>query len=173
MTTRSAITLAVVLATSGLTASGMIAGCGYGSPAGVGGRPAAAGNVLRCGSVVDSTGYKQGPLTTDLAVAFLTHLQLTGGAADIPRGRPTSADTSTLDTMAVELMGYSGSRLSGDAEAFAVAELNYNPGGPVDATYAQQLNADIVSLQRDCPDGARLGLRWERGGWARRPAPVV
>jgi hypothetical protein len=162
MTTRSAITLAVVLATFGLTASGLIAGCGYGSPAAVGGRAAAAGNVLRCGSVVDSTGYKQGPLTTDLAVAFLTHLQLTGGAADIPSGRPTSADTSTLDTMAVELMGYSGSRLSDDAEAFAVAELNYNPGGPVDTSYAQGLDTDILALQRDCPDGMRLGAQWRQ-----------
>jgi hypothetical protein len=162
MTTRSAITLAVVLATSGLTASGMIAGCGYGGPAAVGGQAAAAGNALRCGSVVDSTGYRQGPLTTDLAVAFLTRLQLTGGAADIPRGRPTSADTSTLDTMAVELMGYSGSRLSDDAEAFAVAELNYNPDGPVDTSYARPLDTDILALQRDCPDGMRLGVQWRQ-----------
>jgi hypothetical protein len=162
MTTRSAITLAVVLATSGLTASGMIAGCGYGTPAAVSGRAAAAGNVLRCGSVVDSTGYKRGPLTTNLAVAFLTRLRLSSGAADIPRGRPTSADTNTLDTMAVELMGYSGSRLSDDAEAFAVAELNYNPGGPVDTSYAQRLDEDILALQRDCPGGMRLGAQWRR-----------
>ncbi len=66
--------------------------------------------------------------------------------------------------MAVELMGYSGSRLSDDAEAFAVAELNYNPGGPVDASYAPPLDEDILGLQRDCPDGARLGLRWKRAG---------
>jgi hypothetical protein len=64
--------------------------------------------------------------------------------------------------MAVELMGYSGSRLSADAEAFAVAELNYDPAGQVDASYAQRLDADILGLQRDCPDGARLGLRWRR-----------
>jgi hypothetical protein len=157
MTIRSAITLAVVLA-----ASGMIAGCGYGTPAAVSGRAAAAGNVLRCGSVVDSTGYKRGPLTTNLAVAFLTRLRLSSGAADIPRGRPTSADTSTLDTMAVELMGYSGSRLSDDAAAFAVAELNYNPGGPVDTSYAQRLDTGILALQRDCPDGMRLGAQWKR-----------
>lgn len=166
MPTRSAIALTVVLAASGLTVAGVIATGDYGTP------PAAAAvsNALRCDSVVDPTGYKQGPLTADLAVALLTDTKLTtdtrltAGVTGIPGGRPSSADARTLDTMAVELMGYSGSRLSGDAQAFAVSELNYDPGGPVDATYAQQLNADIVSLQRDCPDGARLGLRWKRGG---------
>jgi hypothetical protein len=162
MTTRSALALAVVLATSGLAASGMIAGCGHGSPADVGGRAAAAGNVLRCGSVVDSTGYKRGPLTANLAVALLTHLRLTGGTGDIPSVRPTRADTSTLDTMAVELMGYSGSKLSADAQAFAVAELNYHPGSRVDISYAQRLDTAILALQRDCPDGMRLGAQWRQ-----------
>jgi hypothetical protein len=150
MTTKSAITLAALL-----VASSLIAGCDYGTPAGGDSPAAVIGNVLRCGSVVDSAGYKQGPLTADLAVASLTDMQLADRAADIAAGRPTSADTSTLDTMAVELMGYSGSRLSDDAQAFAVAELNYNPDGPVDASYAQRLDADIHALQRDCPDGMR------------------
>jgi hypothetical protein len=160
MTTKSAITAAALLAATGLAASGLIGGCDYGTPAAA----AAVSNVLRCGSVVDSTGYKQGPLTANLAVALLTDLRAGGGAADTPGGRPASAHTSTLDTMAVELMGYSGSRLSADAEAFAVAELNYHPGGPVDASYARRLDTGILGLQRDCPDGMRLGLRWRRGG---------
>ena len=162
MTTRSAITLAVVLATSGLTAAGLIAWSGSGGPAAGGGPATVAGNVLRCGSVVDPTGYEQGPLTTNLAVAFLTQLGLTGGTRDIPSGRPTSADTSTLDTMAVELMGYSGSRLSDDAEAFAVAEMNYDPAGQVDTSYVPQLDTEILALQRDCPDGTKLGAQWRR-----------
>jgi hypothetical protein len=142
-----------------LIASGMLAGCESGaSPAAFGDSTAAAvGNVLTCGKVVDATGYKNGPLTTDLAIASLTEMQLAGGAASIPRGRPTRTDTSTLDTMAVELMGYSGSKLSDDAQAFAVAEENYNPDGPVDASYAQGLGLDILALQRDCPAGLRLG----------------
>ncbi len=113
---------------------------------------------------MDTTGYKDGPLTTDLAVASLTEMQLAGGAASINRGRPTGADTRTLDTMAVELMGYSGSRLSDDAQAFAVAEENYNPDGPVDTSYARSLDTDIVALERDCPGGMRLGLRWRGPG---------
>jgi hypothetical protein len=66
--------------------------------------------------------------------------------------------------MAVELIGYSGSRLSDDAQAFAVAEENYHPDGPVDASYAQGLDRDILALQRDCPDGMRLGRQWRAGG---------
>jgi hypothetical protein len=160
MTTKSAIALAVLLAV-GLVASGVTAGCDYGVPAG--GRDTAAGNILTCGRVVDSTGYKQGPLTVNLAIASLTALPLAGGTAGIPGGRPTSADANTLDTMAVELMGYSGSRLADDAQAFAVTEFNYRPAGSVDASYAQPLHQNIRALQRDCPGGMRLGLQLLRG----------
>ena len=164
MPTRSTITLTASLAACGLAVAGLIATGDYGTP------PAAAAvsNVLRCGTVVDPAGYKNGPLTANLAVALLagTRLtadtQLTAGVAGIPGGRPSLADASTLDTMAVELMGYSGSRLSDDAQAFAVAELNYDPSGPVDPSYAQRLDADILGLQRDCPDGARLGQQWRK-----------
>jgi hypothetical protein len=157
MTIRYAIVLVLSLA-----GSCMIAGCGSGTgPAAVsGGIPAWAGIVLQCYSVVDSTGYENGPLTADLAIASLTKMELASGAASIPRGRPTTADASTLDIMAVELMGYSGSKLSDDAQAFAVAEENYNPDGPVDTSYARPLNGDIVTLERDCPAGMRLGRQW-------------
>jgi hypothetical protein len=161
MTTKPAIALVLLLA-----ASGMIAGCdaGTGPVALTGSQAASLSNVLTCGTVVDATGYKDGPLTTDLAIAYLTEMQLGDGVADIPRGTPTSADTYTLDTMAVELMGYSGSRLSDDAEAFALAEENYNPDGPVDASYAQGLNGDILALQRDCPDAMKVGRQWRSDG---------
>jgi hypothetical protein len=149
-----------------LTGSGLIAGCGSGSgPAAAGGsQPAAPGIVLRCRSVVDSTGYKNGPLTADLAIASLTNMQLAGGAASISSGRPTPAVTRTLDVMAVELIGYSGSRLSDDAQAFAVTEERYNPDGPVDVSYARLLSTDILALERDCPAGARLGRQWRDEG---------
>jgi hypothetical protein len=152
-----------------LIASWVLAGCDSGaSPAAVGENQAAAvRNVLTCGKVVDSTGYENGPLTTDLAIASLTEMQLADVAASIPRGTPTATDTRTLDTMAVELMGYSGSKLSDDAQAFAVAEENYNPDGPVDASYAPGLGRDILALQRDCPAGLRLGRQWrDTGGFS-------
>ena len=161
MTIKYAVALVLSLAGSGL-----IAACGSGSgPAAAGGsEPAAPGIVLKCRSVVDSTGYKNGPLTTDLAIAFLTKTQLAADAASIPRGRPTHAVTRTLDVMAVELMGYSGSKLSDDAQAFAVAEENYDPDGPVDTSYARPMSRDILALERDCPAGMRLGRRWRDGG---------
>jgi hypothetical protein len=159
MTSRTARALAVLLAAAGLVA-GVIAGCDYGVPAGGG---VAARNVLTCGRIVDSTGYKRGPLTANLAIASLTAMPLAAGAAGIAGGRLTSADVDTLDTMAVELMGYSGTRLADDAQAFAVTEFNYHPAGRVDAAYARPLDQNIRALQRDCPGGMRLGLRWRRG----------
>ena len=160
MTVKYAVALVLSLAGSGL-----ITACGQGGgPVASGSEPAAPGIVLKCRSVVDSTGYKNGPLTTDLAIAFLTKLQLAADAASIPRGKPARGVTRTLDVMAVELVGYSGSRLSDDAQAFAVAEENYNPDGPVDISYAQPLSRDILALERDCPAGMRLGRRWRDGG---------
>lgn len=147
--------LAALLAVAGLVA-GVIVGCEYRVPSASPGP--APRNLLTCGRVVDPTGYKQGPLTVNLAIASLTALPLTAG------GKPTSADADTLDTMAVELMGYSGTRLAADAQAFAVTEFNYNPDGPVDTAYARPLGQNIRALQRDCPSGLRLGLRWRRAG---------
>jgi hypothetical protein len=159
MMTRSATALTALLAAAGLAAAGLVAGGGYGVPAGDGGRAAAAA-TLHCGSVVDPAGYQQGPLTASLAVASLTALGLADGAAGPPGGAAASAGISTLDTMAAALMGYSGTRLAADAQAFAVTELNYSPGGPVDASYARSLGQSVRALQRDCPGGMKLGLRW-------------
>jgi hypothetical protein len=64
--------------------------------------------------------------------------------------------------MAVELIGHRGNKLSGDAQAFALDELNYNPDGPVEKAYARPLAADIAALQRDCPDGGRTPVLRQR-----------
>jgi len=131
-----------------LAAGGLVAGCAsIPTPA------AAVSNAITCGSVVDPTGYQGGPLTPGRAVQSLTAMLRDGGSARIPRGTPSSADTSTLDLMAVELIGYWGNKLSSDAEDFAEAEFNYNPDGPVEAGYARGLDRDIGALQRDCPPG--------------------
>ena len=55
--------------------------------------------------------------------------------------------------MAIDLLGYSGSKLSDDATAFAMTELSYAPdsGAPVDTSYARPLEGDIAVLARDCP----------------------
>jgi hypothetical protein len=138
-----------------LAACGAAAGCAS-TPAPTG--PAV--NAITCASVVDSTGYQGGPLTPSLAIASLATMLRAGGAVrSITKGTPSTAETSTLDVMAVELMGYSGNKLSSDAEAFAQAELNYNPDGPVETSYARVLDNDIRALERDCPDGTQQSAK--------------
>lgn len=134
-----------------LVACGVTAGCASG-----GGPVARVSEVLSCGRVVDAdaTGYLSGPLTAGRAIALLSGLRHADGATRIPTGKLTKADRGTLDLMAVELMGYSGSKLSDDAEAFARAELRYSPdGSPVDTSYARPLEGGIAAMERDCPPG--------------------
>jgi hypothetical protein len=144
-----------------LVACGLAAGCASGT-----GSVVRVSNVLNCGRVVDPTGYQHRPLTANRAIALLTEMQLAGGAAAIARGTPSSAEISTLDLTAVELIGYSGSKLSDDAEAFAQAELSYHPYSLIETSYARPLDNDIAALERDCPDGTELGRQWwnEAGG---------
>lgn len=100
----------------------------------------------------DATGYFGGPLTARRAVATLSALQRTEGTVPFATGALSRIDRGTLDIMAVELIGYSGSELADDAQAFARAELGYSSQGlPVDTSYAGQLTADIAALERDCP----------------------
>jgi hypothetical protein len=119
--------------------------------------------MLTCSSVLDPNGYDNGPLTTSIAIAYLTYLQLTRWAS-IPRGKPGVSDVNILVTMAAELANYSGDSLSADAEQFFLDEQGYNPHGPIAVFYAQPLKNDISALMRDCPDGAKLGLRWHDEG---------
>jgi hypothetical protein len=144
-----------------LVAWGMIAGCSS-APALM--ATDLTSNALTCSSVVDSTGYRGGPLSVGLAIAELTEMELTDGAANLPRGTPSAADTSLLDTMSVELVGYSGNQLSSDATAFVIAEDNYDPDGPVETAYAASLDGDIAALQGDCPAAAALGQQWRGVG---------
>jgi hypothetical protein len=165
-----------------LVVFGALAGCAAGtssaashhvaaavsSAAAVGSAPAApadspaapVSSALTCSTVLDPSGYKNGPLTTNIAIAFLTDMELTDGVANIPAGTPSSADTNILDTMVTELENYSGNQLSTDAAQFSQDEQGYNPDGPVDTSYAQPLVQDISALERDCPQGAEMGEQW-------------
>ena len=155
MTAKNASALASLLVTSGI-----VAGCATGT-----GPAVPVSTVLTCSTVVNSTAYRGGPLTADLAIAFLTDTQLTDGATNIPKGTPSTADTTALDAAAAELIGYSGSKLSDDAAAFALAEEYYNPpDGPIDASYGRRLDNDVLALERDCPDGMKLGRQWRNAG---------
>ena len=139
-----------------LVACGVTAGCSSGdAPAAQVSPVVQVSKALSCGQVVDpdSTGYLGGPLTAGRAIGLLTELQRSGGAARIPAGKLDAADRTTLDIVAIDLLGYSGSKLSDDATAFAMTELSYAPdsGAPVDTSYARPLEGDIAVLARDCP----------------------
>jgi hypothetical protein len=148
MRARSAIALVPLL-----VGCGVCAGCAAARP--VPGAGAGAGSTLTCAVVVDpdATGYLGGaPLTAGRAVAMLAGLRRPGWTARIASGTLSGSERGTLDIAATELIGYSGSRLSADAAAFAQAELSYSPEGlPVDTWYARPLVRDITALARDCP----------------------
>ena len=135
-----------------LVASGLTAGCSSGAA------PALpVSNSLSCGRVVDqdNTGYLGGPLTAGREIALLTGLERAGGAARISAGTLDAADRGILDLAGIDLLGYSGSKLSTDATAFAQAELSYsaNSDDPVDTSYARPLESGIAVLAKDCPSG--------------------
>ena len=73
----------------------------------------------------------------------------------VAAGTLDAADRGILDLAGIDLLGYSGSKLSGDAAAFARAELSYsaNSGDPVDTSYARPLESGIAVLAKDCPLG--------------------
>jgi hypothetical protein len=148
MRAKSAIALVPLLVACGVTA-----GCAAAA------RPVAGVSTrLNCGMVVDPdrTGYLGGaPLTTSRAVAMLTEPRPAGRAARIASGTLSGTERRTLDIVAMELIGYSGNKLSADAAAFAQAELNYSPAWlPVDTAYARPLVGGIAALERDCPPPA-------------------
>lgn len=133
----------------------LLVACGVTDGCSSGGTPVVqVSKALNCGQVVDqdNTGYLGGPLTAGRAIGLLTELQRSGGAR-IPEGKLGAADQTTLDIVAIDLLGYSGSKLSDDAMAFARTELSYAPdsGGPVDTSYARLLEGDIAVLAQDCP----------------------
>lgn len=133
-----------------LVGSGVTGGCSSGDVP-----VAQVSNALNCGRVVDrdNTGYLGGPLTAGRAIVLLTKVQRSGGGARIHAGKLNAADRTTLDIVAIDLLGYSGSKLSDDAAAFARAELSYSPNvsGPVDKSYARLVERGIAALAKDCP----------------------
>jgi hypothetical protein len=146
-----------------LVACGVTAGCSPGDPT-----VPRASQVLNCGRVVDedASGYLGGPLTAERAIGLLIAVQRSGGAARIPTGKLSGPDRSTLYIVAVDLIGYSGSKLSDDATAFARAELSYDPdsGAPVDTSYGRSVELGINALARDCPYRLAPGVQRTDGG---------
>jgi hypothetical protein len=104
----------------------------------------------------DTSGYLGGPLTAEREIALLTEIQRSDAATRIPTGKLSDADRNILDIAAIDLLGYSGSKLSDDAAAFARAELSYSPDdtAPVVTSYARPMEGAITVLAHDCPSGS-------------------
>lgn len=115
-----------------------------------------------CSTVLDPTGYNNGPLDVNRAIGFLTAMLLFDGIGNITDGTPSADDAQILDNMAAEFGGIGqGDKLADDASQFASDEQSYDPDNPssVDLAYAHPLISDILALQRDCPAGEQLGIQ--------------
>jgi hypothetical protein len=116
-------------------------------------------NTLACSTVIDETGWSNGPLTAERAIAAVSAVFVTDGV-NLQTGNPSNTDLNLLDSQAMALENYSGSQLADDANKFKNDENSYNPGqtdfGPADTAYATQMNGDILKLVADCPGSAAL-----------------
>jgi hypothetical protein len=126
--------------------------------------------TLACSTVVDSDpsenglspsalradGFNPDALTAVQVIGLLEAMTLTDGVASITEGTPTSTDTMILGAGAVDLMNYQGTQLASDAAQYSADEESYDPEGPVDASFASAVLADIQALAKDCP----RSLKW-------------
>lgn len=123
---------------------------------------------MACSTIVDPTGYENGPLSVERAIAFLD-VVLTDDALNLSSGNASNDDLRLLDEMASELMGPTlGSKLATDATQFVTDEQSYNPGqtdfGPEDTSYATAMEGDILTLDKDCPGAVHMAQQMRASG---------
>jgi hypothetical protein len=132
------------------------------------------GEVLTCTTVVapdpsvdnlsvsglESEGFPA-QLNAEQAIGLLEAMTIGDGLVNITAGTPNSFDTVILDAADMSLKNYSTSatKLGTDAQQYASDEESYNPDGPVDASYAKQLLADITTLMGDCHGALKWAMR--------------
>jgi hypothetical protein len=115
---------------------------------------------LACSTVIDATGWANGPLTELRAVAILSEY-LISATPEIMSGTLDDSELTALGGVALDMKNYQGSQLSTDAGQFASDEQSYESpgpsGDPADTAYALPLEKDILILVKDCPAAQRLG----------------
>lgn len=122
-------------------------------------------DVLSCSTVVDDTGWNNGPLTAQRMIADLIAMDITDGLVNLPSGTPSHDDVQMLDDAGQVLMNYgTGNQLGLDAAQFVSDEQAYSPDGPVDASHGKPLLDDILALQKDCPGAASQATSMLKGG---------
>lgn len=175
----------VTLVAAPLAALALLAGCGGPAPKPAATHPpssastaaAASSSVpavsgpqpdpLYCSTVVDSDpassglkGWEGGDtLTAEQVIAYLVAMEIIDGIKNISYGTLSADDTTILDGADLDLKNYNGTQLADDANTFASDEESYNPGGPVDTSYAKPLLADILTLQKDCRQSSKDALK--------------
>jgi len=126
-----------------------------------------AANPLACTTVIDDTGWANGPLTEERAIAILSDF-LTVKALAIGAGTLNDSDLTTMGGLALDIKNYSGNSLADDSNQFANDEESYaspGPSGdPENTAYALPLEKDILQLVKDCPAAYALGQRMLNGG---------
>lgn len=120
-------------------------------------------NPLYCSTVVDETGWNNGPLTAERSIAILQAMVINNGFANIPAGTPTADDTTLLDTGNQDLRGFDTTGLASDANAFVSDDDSYGGDGAVDVSYGKPLLNDILTLGKDCPGAAGMAVSMLNG----------
>jgi hypothetical protein len=117
---------------------------------------------LTCDTVIDPTGWANGPLTEVRAIAIAAAVSDTDFVGII-EGTLTDTEMHLLNDAATELNQGSGSsdQLGQDSTQFANDESSYanNNGdtGPQDTAYGEPMTKDIIVLVKDCPHAYKLG----------------
>ena len=124
-------------------------------------------NPLACSTVIDSTGWANGPLTEVRAIAILSEYQIQLTPA-IEAGTLDDSELTAMSGLGTDMENYSGNQLATDANQFASDEQSYDSPGPSgdteDTAYALPLEKDILALVKDCPGAQPLGQQMLNGG---------
>ena len=116
-------------------------------------------NTLACSTVIDATGWSNGPLTEVRGIAILSEF-LVAATPEIMAGTLNDTELTTLGGVALDMENYQGSQLATDAGQFASEEQSYQmpgpSGDPENTAFALPLEKDILTLVKDCPGSAAL-----------------
>jgi hypothetical protein len=125
---------------------------------------------MTCDTVLDPTGWSNGPLTEVRAIgiaAAVADTDFTG----IVEGTLSNTELHLLDFVASEINSSgvnTSDQLGQDSNQFASDESSFNPGGtdfgPEDTAYSEAMTKDIVVLVKDCPHAYKLGQQMAHGG---------
>jgi hypothetical protein len=124
---------------------------------------------MTCDTVLDPTGWSNGPLTEVRAIgiaAAVADTDFTG----IVEGTLSNTELHLLDFVAFEIKGSgvnTSDQLGQDSQQFASDESSFNPGGtdfgPEDTAYSEPMSKDIIVLVKDCPHAYKLGQQMANG----------